>query len=70
MTGLRRARTVWKAEIIDRTALVKFVLAECRHDLILINEKVLDAYAKSMREGASIPGVRFFAEAAMSSRGA
>lgn len=53
-------RKVWKFEIIDRLALCKYICDNQRHDLLIINEKVIDAYAKSMTKNATMPGVRFF----------
>lgn len=61
-------KKVWKAEIVDREALLNFICANNRHDLIIVNDKVLDAFAKSMREGAKVPGVKFFASESISSR--
>lgn len=52
-------RKTWKAEIIDLNAFMIFVHKNMRDDLVTPNEKVLDQYAKAMRERAVMAGVRF-----------
>ena len=65
--GMSR-RATWKPEIIDRQALLEYICKNNRHDLIIINEKMIEAYAKSMKQGATMPGVRFFEERSIASR--
>lgn len=60
-------RKTWKAEIVDRAAFMAFVHEHKRDDLVLPNEKVLDAYAKAMKQAASIPGVLFSEEQSLAS---
>ena len=62
-------RKTWEHEIVDPAAFFAYVCEAKRQDLVLPNEKVLAAYAKAMRDGAAIPGVRFFEKATMASRG-
>lgn len=54
-------KTVWKFRVVDK-ALVPDVYK-------VIDEQKLGAYARAMKEGASVPGVQFYTEAAMSARG-
>lgn len=61
-------RKIWKAEIVDLAALLAFVHEHKRDDLILPNEKVIEAYGRAMKEQASIPGVRFFLDETLASR--
>jgi colicin import membrane protein len=53
-------RKVWKARVID-PALVP-------DQFKVINEKALDAYAKSMKQDAKVPGVEFYAEDSLAIR--
>ena len=53
-------RKVWKARVID-PALVP-------DQFKVINEKALDAYAKSMKADAKVPGVEFYAEDSLAIR--
>lgn len=53
-------RKVWKARVID-AALVP-------DQFKVINEKALDAYAKSMKQDAKVPGVEFYAEDSLAIR--
>jgi hypothetical protein len=60
-------RKTCKAEIVDRQALLAFIFQHARNDLITINEKELDRLAKSLKQAASIPGVRFFEQETLAS---
>lgn len=53
-------RKVWKARVID-AALVP-------DQFKTINEKALDAYAKSMKQDAKVPGVEFYSEDSLAIR--
>lgn len=53
-------RKIWKARVID-AALVP-------EQFKIVNEKALDAYAKSMKESAKLPGVEFFSEDSLAIR--
>lgn len=53
-------RKIWKARVID-AALVP-------EEFKIINEKALDAYAKSMKEDAKLPGVEFYSEDSLAIR--
>ena len=53
-------RKVWKCRIVD----AKAVPAE----FLMPNEKALDAYAKSMKADAKVPGVEFYAEDSLAIR--
>ncbi len=55
-------KAVWKAEITDLTAFMAFACANLRYDLLLPNEKILQAFAKGLKEQAAMPGIKFFAE--------
>jgi hypothetical protein len=55
-------RKTWKAEVRDAAAFFKYCLENARYDLLLINEQALSAYAKSAKEMANTPGVRYFCE--------
>lgn len=53
-------RQVWKARVVD-PALVP-------NEYKIINEKALEAYAKTMKQDAKLPGVEFYAEATLAVR--
>ena len=53
-------RKVWKARVVD-AALVP-------DQFKTINEKALDAYAKSMKQDAKVPGVEFYSEDSLAIR--
>lgn len=61
-------RKVWTAEIVDLEKFLAFAVEHKRHDLILPNEKVLDALAKGLKSAASIPGVKFSEVSSVSAR--
>lgn len=62
-------RKTWKAAVVDHAAFFKFVCESKRDDLILVNDKALDSYAKSMAERASMPGVKFTEVSTLASGG-
>ena len=53
-------RKVWKARVVD-AAIVP-------DQFKTINEKALDAYAKSMKQDAKVPGVEFYSEDSLAIR--
>lgn len=63
-------RTTWKHQVADVDAFIKWAAENNRIDLLLPNDKALAAYAKAMNERASIPGVKFYAEQTLASKGA
>jgi len=62
-------RKVWKAEIVDLSKFLAHVFDTRRADLVLPNEKMLDATAKGLKQQASIPGVRFYEDSSMAASG-
>ncbi len=65
------SRGIWKAEVTDKLALVKFVAANPQYiDLIDPAPKELGAIAKALKDNARIDGVRIFEEKVLSSRSA
>lgn len=60
-------RKAWKAEVVDLAAFLNFVFDNRRADLVLVNDKVLEAYARGMGKQAAMPGVRFFEKESMAS---
>lgn len=65
-TSIRRT---WKAAVVDHAAFFKFVCESKRDDLIMVNDKAIDSYAKSMGERASMPGVKFTEVSTLASGG-
>ena len=53
-------RKVWRARVIDPSLVPD--------QFKVINEKALDAYAKSMKQDAKVPGVEFYAEDSLAIR--
>lgn len=58
----------WKAEIVDLPALLDFICTRRRDDLIIVNKKMLQAFAQSMTRNAQMPGVRFYEDSNISIR--
>lgn len=67
VSGITTRRT-WKATVVDLPAFLEFVFNSRRADLVTVNQAVLDALAKGLREAASMPGVKFEETSIMSSR--
>lgn len=61
--------SVWGATVTDQAAFLEWVFANKRFDLVLVNEKVLNALAKGLKEMASMPGVKFAPVSRMSAKG-
>ena len=53
-------KKVWKARVVDASLVPE--------QFKIVNEKALDAYAKSMKEGAKLPGVVFYTEDSLAIR--
>ncbi len=65
------SRGVWKAEVTNKLALVKFVAANPQYlNLLEPATKELGAIAKALKENALIDGVRIYEEKVLSSRSA
>jgi len=60
VTGLT-TRKVWKARVVDA--------AKVPRDFLAVDERKLDQYAKAMRDAASVPGVEFYQEEILASKG-
>ncbi len=58
-------RKTWKAEVVDLEFFLRSACAAGRTDLLLPNLKTIDAYAKGMRERASMQGIRFYEESSL-----
>jgi hypothetical protein len=52
-------RTIWKAKVTDPLKVPR--------EFLMVDEKKLDQYARAMKEGASVPGVEFYAEQSLAS---
>jgi hypothetical protein len=56
-------RETWKAAVIDKAALVRYVAANPNMlHLLAVDQPALNALAKAMKSAGSIPGVKFYAE--------
>lgn len=62
-------RKTWKAEIVDQSAFFAYVFDSRRADLVLPNEKMLEAIAKGLKECAAMPGVRFYETSTIAAKG-
>lgn len=67
VAGLSTRKT-WKARIVDLEAFYRYVHEHKRDDLILPNEKVIEAFAKAMGANAKMPGIEFHEVSVMSTR--
>lgn len=64
-------RETWKAEVIDKGALLKHIV-EARPDLlplVKIDQSALNAQARSLKGDLDLPGVKVFKEASIAARG-
>lgn len=62
-------RTVWRAEVMDKAALIQYVSQRpAMQNLLEPNQRALDAFAAAMKTAANIPGVRFVSEVRTSLR--
>lgn len=56
-------RSVWKAEVTDKAALIAFIAATPQfQNLLDVNTSALNQMAKAMKDTMQIPGVRAFEE--------
>lgn len=62
-------RKSWSAEVVDVSAFLAHVFDTRRADLVIPNDRVLQAYAKAMKSEAKIPGCRFVETSTMASTG-
>lgn len=62
-------REVWKASVVDVAALLEWVVANKRFDLITPNQAMLDGMAKALKGRANVPGVQFKPVQQMAARG-
>lgn len=63
----QRTSTTWVHEIVDFAAFATWAIANKRFELLAANDKMLSAFAKGMREQASMPGVVFKAKQSLAS---
>ena len=70
IAGITRRET-WKAEVVDKRALIKHILEE-RPDLLLlvtINQSALNAQARLLKDDLDLPGIKVSKEASIAARG-
>lgn len=60
--------TSYTAEVIDLGTMLNWVVATRSHDLITVNQSVLNKYAKASKEDFDIPGCKLVVEATVASR--
>lgn len=63
-------REVWKAEVVDKRALIKHIVEE-RNDLfslVEIDQSALNAWARRLKDGLDLPGVEVKKEASIAAR--
>jgi len=64
------SRTTWRAEVVDKMALIRYVAANPGHASLLEPAMpALNALARSLRTGLAVPGVRAVAETQKVTRG-
>ncbi len=65
------SRGVWKGEVIDKMALIKYVAANPQFaNLIEPNDKAINAMAKALKENLNVDGVRVWEEKTIAARSA
>ena len=67
--GVASTRQNWTFEVQDKAALLRAIVAgEASADYVSVNDAVLRAIAKSQKDKASVPGIRFFNDAGVTIR--